>query len=168
MEYIRAGGEARREKANSRLTRGRLYPAEGLHGHEFIPRSAISISYLANVSGCLANVLRHPSCLARGQDRRGDVPLGIDTARSRFRFVSFLVVKGLAFLSAFPGRLPKTICSRRSYAPLCQRPLAAIRFFPERYANVRTQRYPIPFIYYSALRVGEQRLENRGKDERGR
>ena len=44
------------------------YILQRLHGHEFIPPSAISIFYLANVSGCLANVLRHPFRLVRHRE----------------------------------------------------------------------------------------------------
>lgn len=53
------------------------YILQGLYGHEFIPRSAISIFYLANVSGCLANVLRHPFRLVRHRDRCKDLPMRI-------------------------------------------------------------------------------------------
>lgn len=71
-KYVHARGETlakrerdaeREESRDGRVERGckgRLYPAMELYGHEFIPRSAISISYPANVSSCLANVLRHP------------------------------------------------------------------------------------------------------------
>lgn len=53
------------------------YTLQGFYGHEFIPRSAISIFYLANVSGCLVNVLRHPFRLVHYRDRCKDLPMRI-------------------------------------------------------------------------------------------
>lgn len=64
---------------------GRVHGAQGLHGHEFIPRSAISICYLANVSGCLANVFRHqPFRLDRATAYVSEIslPVGIPVSSS--------------------------------------------------------------------------------------
>ena len=81
------------------------YILQGLDGHEFIPRSAISISYLANVSGCLANVLRHPSCSVLDRERSvANIFPWEQTLHARdFLPLPFLIVKTL--LSS--GRLPK-------------------------------------------------------------
>lgn len=66
------------------------YILQGLYGHEFIPQSAISICYLANVSGCLANVLRHLFRLVHHPRalQRSSSPENRRLARPRFR-VSF-------------------------------------------------------------------------------
>lgn len=66
------------------------YILQGLYGHEFIPQSAISICYLVNVSGCLANVLRHLFRLVRHPRalQRPSSPENRRLALPRFR-VSF-------------------------------------------------------------------------------